>query len=318
MGKIHKALEKVQAERAKTAKRASNKAESTDDSVVVAKVVLDADGVRGPTQASSSGKSVIVDTDALRSAGLVAPETDEKVIVRQYQEIKRPLIAHAFGRRATRVEDGNIIMVTSAIAGEGKTFNSINLALSMAQEKDHSVLLVDADVAKPHTSEIFGAENETGILDLLEDPSLDPSFAVLDTNFPGLQILPAGAPRVGATELLASARMEELLRALNDAAANRIILLDSPPLLQTSEAKVLASLVGQVVVVVRAGHTPQDAIVSATSALDQSKPINLVLNQVRSKDSEQHYSYGVGRSDVGGANRAASAPAPDAPKTMWG
>tara|TARA_R110002096_G_scaffold6305_4_gene29244 strand:- start:2038 stop:2994 length:957 start_codon:yes stop_codon:yes gene_type:complete len=318
MGKIHKALEKVQAERAKTAKRESNKAASTEDSVIVAKVVLDSDGVRGPTQPTSSGKSVIVDTDALRTAGLVAPETDEKVIVRQYQEIKRPLIAHAFGRRATQVEDGNIIMVTSAIAGEGKTFNSINLALSMAQEKDHSVLLVDADVAKPHTSEIFGAENEIGILDLLEDPSLDPAVAVLDTNFPGLQILPAGTPRVGATELLASSRMEELLRALNDAATDRIILLDSPPLLQTSEAKVLASLVGQVVVVVKAEFTPQEATVSAVTALDQSKPINLVLNQARSGQSEQHYSYGVGRSEVGTGGRAATMATPETQKTMWG
>lgn len=315
MGKIHKALEKVQAERAKTAKQAANKAKSLDDSVVVAKVVLDSDGLAYP---SGSGKSVAVDEEALRAAGLVAPETDEKVIVRQYQEIKRPLIANAFGRRATRVKDGNIIMVTSAIAGEGKTFNTINLALSMAQEKDYSVLLVDADVAKPHTSEIFGASDEVGLLDLLEDASLSPDAAVLGTNYKGLQILPAGRPRVGATELLASSRMEEILVALSGSAKHRVILLDSPPLLQTSEAKVLASLVGQVVVVVKAESTPQDATRSAVAALDHSKPINLVLNQVRSRAMEQHYSYGVGRTEVSAPARAAESQAPEAPKSMWG
>ena len=89
------------------------------------------------------------------------------------------------------------------MAGEGKTFSSINLALSMAREKDHSVLLVDADVAKPQTSEIFGATDEPGLLDLLEDSKMKPKSAILQTDVPGLTILPAGRSRESATELLA-------------------------------------------------------------------------------------------------------------------
>ena len=93
------------------------------------------------------GRRLEVDRRALRKAGLIAPEQDEQLLGNQYRDIKRPLIAHAFGKRATRVEAGNLIMVSSALSGDGKTFTSINLALSMAQERDHTVLLVDADVA---------------------------------------------------------------------------------------------------------------------------------------------------------------------------
>ena len=240
---------------------------------------------------------VHIDVMALRRAGLLAPQDDERLIVDEYRNIKRPLVAHAFGKRATKVPDGHLIMVGSALPGEGKTFSCINLALSMTTERDMSVLLVDADVAKPHITRLFGLEKEPGLLDILDrDVGLDVDQAILPTNLNGLSILPAGLPRAHATEMLASERMESLIRTLGDQDPNRIVLFDSPPLLMTSEAKVLASLVGQVVIIVHAGKTPQRAVFDAVGQVGEDKALNLVLNQVRHSRSGNYYGayYGYG------------------------
>lgn len=243
---------------------------------------------------TTNAHTLFVDRDALRNEGLLAPEQDTALLAKQYRSIKRPLIRHAFGKRATRVEDGNLIMVTSALAGEGKTFTSINLALSMAQERDHSVVLVDADVAKPHVSNIFGVSEEPGLLDLLEDSSLTPQSLVMATDVERLYVLPAGAPRLNATELLASNRMEAVIHALANISDQPIIILDSPPLLQTSEASVVATLAGQVIVVVRARATSQQAVQTALSMLGEDRAVNLVLNQATDAGTEYHYGYDYG------------------------
>jgi exopolysaccharide/PEP-CTERM locus tyrosine autokinase len=241
-----------------------------------------------------SDKCLHVDRQALREAGLIAPEYHEELLGNQYREIKRPLIAHAFGKRATKVHNGNLIMVTSALSGEGKTFTSINLALSMARERDYSVLLVDADVAKPHTSEMFGAESELGLLDLLEEKSSSVRSMILPTDVENLSLLPAGLPRPHATELLASAAMANVCETLAELTSGHLVVFDSPPLLQTSEAKVLVSFAGQVVVVVRAEETAQEAVSAAVATLDEDKAVSMVLNQLRTKGRESQYGYGYG------------------------
>lgn len=233
-----------------------------------------------------------VDWEALRDSGVLAPLEDDELIARQIRDIKRPLIAHAFGRRATLVENGTLIMVTSAMAGEGKTFVSFNLARSMAGERDHSVLLVDADVAKPHTTSLLGATDYIGLLDLLEDPDQSLEAAILETDVPGLSVLPAGKPRPYATELLASAQMEKLAQMLVSIDRDRIVLFDSPPLLQTSESKVLAEYVGQVVFVVAADKTPKGAVAEAVMALGEQKAVNVLLNKATSNAAMTQYGYG--------------------------
>jgi protein-tyrosine kinase len=238
--------------------------------------------------------TLVVDREALRSEGLLAPEQDSKRLAKQYQAIKRPLIRHAFGKRATKVEDGNLIMVTSAVAGEGKTFTSINLALSMAQERDHTVVLVDADVAKPHISTAFGVGDEPGLLDLLEDDSHTPQSLVIETDVDGLYVLPAGAPRANSTELLASNRMETVARALGSIADQPLIIFDSPPLLQTSEASVVAAMTGQVVMVVRAGKTSHHAVMSSLGMIGEDRAVNLVLNQATDISNDYHYGFDYG------------------------
>ena len=261
MSRIQEALSKIQ--------KQSNSANSTargpqsDEADTATLGALSPPHAADIEEGEPGGLRLEIDFEALRREGYLAPQDHERVIGRQYREIKRPLIAHAFGKRATQIPDGHIIMVGSALAGEGKTFCALNLALSMAQEKDHSVLLVDADVARPRTSEMLGLKDCNGLLDLLDGDDVSTNESIVTTNIPRLRILPAGNPRQYATELLASARMESVLSYLSSTSAGQIILLDSPPFLQTSEAKVLASLVGQVVMVVKAEETSQESVLAA-------------------------------------------------------
>jgi Mrp family chromosome partitioning ATPase len=183
-------------------------------------------------------------------------------------------------------------MLASALPGEGKTFTTINLALSLALEKEMEVLLVDADVAKPHVSRIFGIEDERGLIDLLVNHELHPNQLILRTSVPGLTMLPAGHPIDTATELLASARMGEIVQQLAAPDGRRIVLFDSPPLLLTTESRALAASSGQVVLVVRAESTSRHAVQDAIDALPEGKPISLILNHTNTPASSGYYGYG--------------------------
>ncbi|HEY6644767.1 XrtA-associated tyrosine autokinase [Povalibacter sp.] len=253
-------------------------------------------GVRGSLgtaeQQHRTDKMLLVDRRALRAAGLIPPENQERALADQYRHIKRPLIAAATGRGGQMLERGQLIMMASAMPGEGKTFTSMNLALSMAMEKDISVLLVDADVPKPHISRTFGVDAEPGLLDVLRDPSIGVESVVIPTDVPNLSILPAGIRSETATELLASHRMEETVNHLAASDPRRVVLIDSPPLLLTSEARALAHWVGQIVLVIRAGFTPQQAVMDAIAFLGDNKSIGLVLNQSNTATPGYYYGYG--------------------------
>lgn len=238
-------------------------------------------------------KTIHVDLNLLRSIGLLPPEYQERELAAQYRHIKRPLIASAKGKGVPAIRNGQLIMVASAFPGEGKTFTSINLAMSMALEKDTSVVLLDADVAKAHLSRLFGVDKEPGLLDALRDDSLDIESLVLPTDVPGLSVLPAGLDAEQATELLASEQMQSLMDRIIKQNPNRIVLFDSPPLLLTSESRVLAQIAGQVALVVCANRTLQKAVQEAIASIGPDKSIGLILNQSTRK-SQNGYYYGHG------------------------
>lgn len=241
--------------------------------------------------ASTPRRVVRIDHEALRAMQLLPPAAFQRQIGSQYQHIKRPLIAAALGKSSTPVSNGHLVMVASALPGEGKTFTSINLSLSMALERDIGVLLVDADVAKPHVSRIFNLQAERGLLDLLTDSTLHPDSLILPTDVPGLSILPAGIQVPNATELLASARMEQVVAQLG-AVRQRIVMFDSPPLLLSTESRAISNVVGQVVLVVRAESTSRMAVSDAIDLVGETKPISLILNQSESPPSSGYYGYG--------------------------
>jgi Mrp family chromosome partitioning ATPase len=188
-------------------------------------------------------------------------------------------------------------MVTSALPGDGKTFTSINLALSMALERDVSVLLIDTDVAKRHVSQIFGLRTHVGLLDSLVDDNVDAESLIVPTTTRGFSVLPAGSPTAGTAELLSSNRMREIVSSLCARNPRRILLLDSPPLLVTNEGSSLVKMASQVVLVVRAERTPRPAVQAAVALLDPQQTGGIVLNQVHGSTNEGYYGYGSYGSD---------------------
>jgi len=301
MSLIERALERLKQEAAERRKAA----EATAKAVPAAEAIPAASAtpsVATPATPSSreslepaqaipcrSDRILTIDLQALRAAGTLAPTTEERRLAEEYRIIKRPLLkTMAQGESQQR---RNLVAVTSALPGEGKTFTSINLALSLAMERGRQVILVDGDAAKRHVTHIFGLDGEPGLLDVGGE-GVALSQAILSTDVPSLYVLPAGTPHAESTEILRSERTAEVLRSL--AADPRcIVLIDSAPMLVTSEAGVLVSVAGQVVMVVKASETPQEVVLRAVEAVSDDKPVSLLLNQVLSAP-ERHYGYYYG------------------------
>lgn len=244
------------------------------------------------TAATPVSMQIDVDLKQLARMGAITPDAERSQIAEEFRLIKRPLLANAFGQGGTEVKNGNLIMVTSALPGEGKSFCSLNLAISIATEMERTVLLVDADVARPRLPEYLGIRVGKGLLDVLQDPSLNLSEVMLRTNIPKLSLLPAGHPCKHGTELLASSTMNRLIDDLASRYPDRVIIFDSPPLLSTSEASVLATHMGQIVVVVEAEKTSQEAVREALSQLESCEVIGMVLNKAASSlGNDNYYGY---------------------------
>jgi len=234
-------------------------------------------------------KRIAVDFDRLRDAGYLPEQGQERFFAQYCHRIKRPLVDQALG--AGSAQDSRLILLSSALPGDGKTFIALSLAMSMARERDISVLLVDGDLPKAQITSVLDLRDESGLLDALKDDRLDVESLVLDTDVPNLEILPAGGPSEGAAELVASARMRDITTRLITRNPRRLVLLDSPPLLVSSEARALVPIPGQIVLVARAGHTPRRAIADAIAQVDKSKLRGLVLNDARVGREHGYYDY---------------------------
>jgi len=267
---------------------------------------LDGSGVRqvavdntAPIQTPEMALSrrVEINLDVLAASGIIRPDAPRSRLADEFRVIKRPLIDNAMGRGPVRIKDGNLIMITSALPGEGKTFNAANLAVSIAMELDNTVMLVDADVARPTLLSKMGLPPAKGLLDVLVDDSISLSQVLLRTNIEKLTILPSGTQHPRATELLASDAMARLLEDMSNRYSDRIIIFDSPPLLVTTEARTLASHMGQVVVVVKSESTTHSDVRHALAAIENCPVRLMLLNQARSSTNDEYgygYSYGYG------------------------
>lgn len=236
---------------------------------------------------------VDIDIDLMRREGLITAQTDATQTAEEFRLIKRPLLLKAFERGPGAIRRGNMIMVASSRSGEGKTFCSVSLAMSIALERDVTVLLIDADVARPDVPSVMGFKAERGLTELLADDSLDVSDVLLRTNLENLSVIPAGSRHELATELLASERMDRLMDEISKRYHDRIIIFDSPPVLMSSVAGVLALHVGQILFVVEADGTTQTALDSALSLVNSCQNISLLLNKSRTLGGESfgYYNY---------------------------
>lgn len=229
----------------------------------------------------------------LRDLGTLPPENHEQQIADQYRKVKRPLITRTLELDALPGSCARALMVTSALPGDGKTFTSLNLALSLALERDFTVLLVDGDVAKRDLTSTLGAQAQPGLLDLIADDGLTVDACTLATDQPGLLFMPSGAPRSSAPELLGSTRMRNLVARTLEQYPSVLMLFDSPPVLLTSEAPALRTAVGQVIMVVHAGVSLKQSVSDALHVLGTSRPVSLLLNQAAPRIG-QGYGYGYG------------------------
>lgn len=239
--------------------------------------------------------SVMLDLQRLRDAGYLVPDQVRSEMAEQFRHLKRPLLKNARAEVGMQGHRGTLIMITSAIPGEGKTFCSVNLAMSMAMEIDTAVILVDADVVRPSVFDRLGIDAKpVGLLDLLNSEELKLEDALVATNVPKLSLMAAGERSERSTELLASAGMDRLLARLATAYADHVVIFDAPPLLLTTESAVLASKVGQVVVVVEASKTPRDSIRQAFAALRNCPVVMSVLNKGNDPSDGRRYGYYYG------------------------
>lgn len=233
-----------------------------------------------------------IDIGKLGLQGIISPHSERSRTAEEYRIIKRPLLQSAFAQSSDTSAHANLIMVTSAIAGEGKTFTSLNLAISLAMEMDRTVLLIDADVARPGLSRLLHIDDRSGFIDCLGNVPGNLGKVMLRTDVPKLTVVPAGSRDARSTELLASNSMRHMLNEIALRYPDRIVLFDSPPLLETSEASVLANQMGQVVLVVESAVTSQYLVKEALSQVDSVQKVSLILNKTYSSPLFSRYAYG--------------------------
>lgn len=252
--------------------------------------------VSASEQENRSRRLLKLDLNYLQQAGMVVPDASRSKIKEEYRHIKRPLLMNAAGKGTSVIKHANLIMVSSAHPNEGKTFSAINLALSIAAERDKTVLLVDADVVRPSIAGFLGLKTDAGLVDYLVEDNVELSDILVKTDLPTLTILPAGNPHHLSTELLASEGMHKLMEELSTRYSDRIVIFDAPPLLATTEACVLASMVGQIVLVVEAERTTRADIKEALDRLHPNPEIavGLILNKSQRVADNTYYGYGYG------------------------
>ncbi len=219
-----------------------------------------------------------IDRAALAERGMLVPGGPVTALAEEFRLVKRQLLTTAQRVERRDADAARMILVCSAQPGDGKTFCAINLALSLAAERDVRVLLVDADFAKPDILDRLGMRGGRGLLDVIVDPAVRVEDLVIHTDVPQLAVLPSGSRSHADTELLRSDGATQVFDALLAADPDRIIIFDSPPALAASPAAVLASRVGQVVLVVRADRSSESDLREAVALLDGCKDIQLLLN----------------------------------------
>ncbi len=256
-----------------------------------------------PEAATAGEPDVLIDLEKLRAQRFPVVAPGEKTrLAEEFRHLKRPLLMNAFGEGALASTTRNLVMVTSARPGEGKTFTAFNLALSIAQERDKTVMLVDADVPRPSVARLLGIHRREGLVDYLDGGQGDFGAYILRTNIPNLRVVSAGRRHPHATELLGSQAMKGLCHELATRYPDRMVIFDSPPLLPTTEAGVLAGVVGQVVVVVEAEKTRRDELREARERIPAGRHVGLVLNKARRPFGVDRYydaydAYGYGHGD---------------------
>ncbi len=227
-----------------------------------------------------------VNLSRLAAMGFVTPNSTRNRTTDEMRLIKRSLLNC---RMNSADSNSNLILVTSSVNAEGKTFTAVNLALSLAAEENIEVLLVDADFYKRDAFTLMGLESELGLIDVLKDPDMDFEEVLFETNIPNFSVIPSGQYHERSTELLGGSRVKEFFDNLACGRENRLTIIDCPPLLLTTEAVALTSHVGQVLFVIRAESTREEQVRRAIELIDARPTVGMVLNRANMRSSTSSY-----------------------------
>ncbi len=240
----------------------------------------------------SNGKMLRLPVNRMRAKNMITLDQPRSMLAEQYRAIRMALMGNAQRPSADGMRPrSNLLMVTSALAGEGKTYTSTNLALSISMEQDKTVLLVDADSSKGSLSRLLGVPKGTpGLMDVLMDDNLNIEDVILKTDVPRFMVIPRGTPNEYATDLFSGQKMQNLLFELSTRYDNRIVMLDTSPLLMTTEARAMANFVDQIPFVVGAEKTTHESVEESLSYLSPEKYVGLILNMA-TKQTRAKYGY---------------------------
>ncbi|WP_210401720.1 XrtA-associated tyrosine autokinase [Lacimicrobium sp. SS2-24] len=286
--------------KAKSARQSPKESASTESSAPAPKRAKKEMAEREKSVPAKAPSAQPVDDDRglvlelhLNEEDFVTPSSNRSRVSEEFRAIKRKVLNNAFGPLSKTLNNPNIIMVTSSNPGEGKTYTAVNLALSIALEQDKTVLLVDADVLRPNVMRTLGIDAApNGLMEYLLGETEDVSEVMYHTNVEKLRVIPAGKSHHLSTELLASEKMEETVQEFASRYPDRVVIVDTPPLLGINETTVLANLAGQALIVVEESKTKLADLSSAVETLDPDMAKGFVVNKsLRLRSDEHGYGY---------------------------
>ncbi|MBU6497231.1 MAG: hypothetical protein KGJ41_05485 [Rhodospirillales bacterium] len=235
-------------------------------------------------------RSAPLDMAALEKAGLVV---GHKVRTRISEEF-RISVGHILRSMHANYSPGrgapNVIMVTSARPGEGKSFSTLNLAGSIAQHAQRDVIMVDVDAKQRSISAELGLSERPGLLDLSSNTALRIEDVVIRTAIPHLSFIGIGSGHTVSAEISPTRPVTTLVERIARRYPNAVVLLDAPPCLSTSDPSTLAPFVGQIVLVVEAERTQRNEVVAALDLIKACPSVTLMLNKIKLTTS---YTFGA-------------------------
>lgn len=235
-----------------------------------------------PPAKQGASRTITINAENRLLAAVAEPHS---AVSEQYRKLKSALV-----RLTNEDRFRNLVMVTSAISGEGKSLTAANLAISMAQEYDLTVLLIDADLRRPSIHNYLGFEQTIGLSDCLMD-GIDIGEAIIKTDISKLSVISAGREVAKPLELFASKKMQGLMTEIKHRYNDRYVIIDTPPLLLFAETRSLAHIVDGVIFVIHEGVTPLESALEAKEILKECHVLGTVLNDSTTVSAESsHYS----------------------------
>jgi capsular exopolysaccharide synthesis family protein len=208
----------------------------------------------------------------------------DSVFAEQFRKLKSVITVHNVASSLRS------ILVTSCMAGEGKTTVALNLSASVAQGLDDSVILIEGDLRRRNLTSLFELQNTPGLSDVLEGRATIEEV-IIATEINGLIVVPAGSNAWNPAELAGSVRMKTFIRQLGEKYRNSYIIIDSPPIISASEANVLSQIVDGIIVVILADKTRRDMVKRELRTINSEKILGVVLNCAEFEISDYYHKY---------------------------